>query len=149
MYRGVARTVGMEVIPVDDDIEEEFRALADVFGSYDFFFVHLKKADSLGEDGNYEDKVSFIEKVDKHIPMIEELKPDVLMITGDHSTPSQLKSHSWHPVPFMLHSKWCRCGFVEAFGERELRKGELGTMSATSAMPLALAHAGRLVKFGA
>ena len=102
MYKGIARLVGMEVVEADRGLEELFEALSSQWDKYDFFYVHVKYSDSYGEDGNYEAKEEVLEKLDSLIPKVLELKPDVLVVTGDHSTPSQLKSHSWHPVPVLL-----------------------------------------------
>jgi 2,3-bisphosphoglycerate-independent phosphoglycerate mutase len=151
MYRGVASLVGMEVIDFDGDHpEDEFAALASVWDAYDFFFVHIKKTDSMGEDGNFEGKVKIIESVDAALPDLLALNPDVLIITGDHSTPAKLKSHSWHPVPFLLWAPETAIPDGQAqFGERACQQGGLGTFPALDTMPLALAHAERLNKYGA
>jgi len=151
MYRGVASLVGMDVINFEGDHpEDEFAALAPVWEQYDFFFVHIKKTDSMGEDGNFDGKVKIIESVDAALPDLLALNPDVLIITGDHSTPAKLKSHSWHPVPFLL---WAPETVIpdgqSEFGERACQQGGLGTFPALDTMPLALAHAERLNKYGA
>src|SRR5690606_16399750 len=116
---------------------------------YDFHFVHFKAMDSRGEDGNFDAKVQAIEAVDALIPEVEKLKPDVLVVTGDHSTPSALRAHSWHPVPILIASPWTRPAADQTFGERPCMRGELGVFPAMHIMTLALAHAGRLAKFGA
>jgi len=149
MYRGIARLLGMAVHPPTETIAEEFEALRASFGSHDFFFVHVKPTDSRGEDGNFEAKVKVIEEVDALLPRILELKPDVLVVTGDHSTPAALSGHSWHPVPVLLASPTCRPDRVERFGERDCITGGLGRLPTVHLMALALAHAGRLEKFGA
>jgi 2,3-bisphosphoglycerate-independent phosphoglycerate mutase len=149
MYRGLARLVGMDVIEVESGVEPEFKKLKDLWGKYDFSFVHIKYTDSAGEDGNFERKVSVIEQVDQSLATILDLKPDVLIITGDHSTPSLYKAHSWHPVPVLLRSRWSRHSSVEGFNERELQKGSFGVMNTLDLMTLMLAHSGRLAKFGA
>ena len=149
MYRGIARLLGMEVNPLTYTIEEEFAALEQNFGQYDFFFMHIKPTDSNGEDGNFDGKVKVIEEVDALLPRLTALKPDVLVVTGDHSTPAALKSHSWHPVPVILASPACRPDRVERFGERDCIQGGLGRMPMMNLMPVALAHAQRLTKFGA
>jgi len=150
MYRGLAKLIGMDVLKTGQTIEEEFATLKQQWNKYDFFFVHVKKTDSYGEDGNFANKVSVIEEVDSMIPRIMELEPDVIIVTGDHSTPSLLKSHSWHPVPVLLYSKQCRPDEVTMFGERACMRGGLGPrLPATELMPLALANAQRLEKFGA
>jgi 2,3-bisphosphoglycerate-independent phosphoglycerate mutase len=150
MYRGVAKLVGMDCMPAAHDYEEEFTMLEENWDKYDFFFLHIKKTDSYGEDGNFPAKVHEIEKVDALLPRALALDPDVLIITGDHSTPSLMKSHSWHPVPVLFYAKTCRPDTVTSFGERACLSGALGNrMPAYELMPLALAHAGRLEKFGA
>jgi len=151
MYRGLAGLIGMKNLETEDDtIEEEFNLLEKNWDKYDFFFVHVKKTDSYGEDGNFDSKVKTIEQVDSMIPRLLNLNPDVIIVTGDHSTPSLLKYHSWHPVPVLLYSKYCRADSCESFGERECIKGGLGArFPAVDLMPLALANAKRLEKFGA
>jgi 2,3-bisphosphoglycerate-independent phosphoglycerate mutase len=149
MYRGIARLLGMEVHPPTDTIAEEFEALRASFGGHDFFFVHVKPTDSRGEDGNFAAKVKVIEEVDALLPRILDLNPDVLVVTGDHSTPAALSGHSWHPVPVVLAAKTCRPDRVERFGERDCITGGLGRLPMVNLMALALAHAGRLEKFGA
>lgn len=150
MYRGAARLVGMDVLPTGESVEEEMESLKTHWASYDFFFVHVKKIDSAGEDGDFDRKVSLIEQVDKVIgPTIQQLQPDVVVVTGDHSTPALLRSHSWHPVPVLLYSRHCRSDEVQHFSERECARGALGRFPATEIMPLALANALRLTKFGA
>ncbi len=151
MYRGVSKLVGMDVLPFEGDRpEDEFRAVQDHWEQYDFFFIHIKKTDSMGEDGNFEGKVKVIESVDLALPILLDLQPDVLMITGDHSTPSVLKSHSWHPVPLLFWAPGSLLPDSEHyFGERACGRGGLGTFPAVDLMPLALGHAGRLMKYGA
>lgn len=149
MYRGLARLIGMDAPEVKGDIVEEIELLKKKYADYDFFFVHVKKIDSYGEDGNFEGKVKKIEEFDHILPEIINLKPDVLIITGDHSTPSVLKSHSWHPVPVLLYSKYVIGKTCKSFDERECLKGELGIFPTINLMPLALANCGRLKKFGA
>ena len=151
MYRGVASLVGMQVINFSGESpEDEFTALAKVWNDHDFFFIHIKKTDSKGEDGDFDGKVKVIESVDEALPALLNLKPDVLIITGDHSTPAILKSHSWHPVPLLLWAPGThRPDYLKSFGERTCVLGVLGTFPAMDIMPLALAHAGRLDKFGA
>jgi 2,3-bisphosphoglycerate-independent phosphoglycerate mutase len=152
MYKGVSTLVGMDVLPSDphDTPADEFNRVARAWDRYDFFFVHIKYTDSRGEDGDFEAKAKVIEEVDVALPQLLALEPDVLIITGDHSTPTRLRSHSWHPVPTLLWTPAShRRGAAEAFGETECLRGSLGTVRATDLMPLALAHAGRLAKFGA
>lgn len=150
MYRGVARLVGMHIIPVEHPISNEFRTVADNWHQHDFFFVHVKYTDSRGEDGDFEAKKAVIEEVDEALPILLDLKPDVLIVTGDHSTPSQLKSHSWHPVPTLIWAPGTvRPDGAMAFGETECSRGGLGVFPATELMRLGLAHALRLAKYGA
>lgn len=149
MYRGVSFLIGMDIHPVTPDIPSQFEALEKNFNQYDFLFLHVKTTDTTGEDGNFEAKVKAIEELDAMIPRISQLNPDVLVITGDHSTPSALRSHSWHPVPLLLHSKYARFDGAERFNEYECLKGALGQMPAQNLMAVALAHALRLKKFGA
>jgi len=150
MYRGVAKLVGMDVLETGPEIEEELETLEQHWDDYDFFFFHVKRIDSAGEDGDFERKVALIEEVDTHIPRLLDLEPDVLVVTGDHSTPSFLRYHSWHPVPVILWSKFCRSDHVHRFGERACMGGGLGPrIPGVDLMPLALANARRLEKFGA
>ena len=151
MYRGVAQLVGMDRIKFSGETpEDEFKAVADHWNEYDFFFIHIKKTDSYGEDGNFDGKVKIIEGVDAALPQLLALKPDVLIITGDHCTPAKLKTHSWHPVPYVLWAPaTVRPDMETEFGERACMRGGLGVFPALENMPLALAHALRLNKFGA
>jgi len=149
MYRGIARLLGMTIAPLTDTVEAEIAELKKSFADYDFFFIHVKPTDSRGEDGDFGAKVKVIEKVDSLLPEITGLNPDVMVITGDHSTPAELASHSWHPVPVILASKTCRPDRVEKFGENECVFGGIGRMPTVYLMGLALAHALRLEKFGA
>lgn len=150
MYRGVARLVGLKDLQVKDGtIESEIETLRKHFDEFDFFYFHIKKTDSYGEDGNFDGKVKVIEEFDRYIPDIIGLKPDVLVVTGDHSTPAIMRSHSWHPVPFLLYSATNRGSYLSGFSERECLKGELGIFRAVEAMPHILSHARRLQKFGA
>ena len=149
MYRGLAQLVGMELVGNATTIEEEIDILEQCWNDYDFFFVHFKYTDSRGEDGDFDAKVKATEKLDSIVPRIEALGPNVLVVTGDHSTPAKLASHSWHAVPVLLASDVCRFDGSRAFSERECRTGELGQFEAIYLMPLALAHAERLEKFGA
>ena len=150
MYRGVAKLVGMHVMPPAESMPDEISMLEANWDQFDFFFVHIKKTDSAGEDGNFDLKVNIIEQVDAFMPRIMALKPDVLIVTGDHSTPAKLKSHSWHPVPTLLYSPDCRPDGITEYGERACVHGSLGPhFPSYELMPLALAHAGRIEKFGA
>jgi 2,3-bisphosphoglycerate-independent phosphoglycerate mutase len=149
MYRGVARLVGMETARVPDSDEETVAVLEDGFDDFDFHFVHFKAMDSRGEDGDFPAKARAIAAIDALIPRVEALRPDVLLVTGDHSTPSALQAHSWHPVPVMIASPWARPQPDATFGERSCMRGELGLLPGRELMTLALAHAGRLAKYGA
>ena len=113
------------------------------------FFIHFKYTDSTGEDGDFQAKVEKTEQFDSALPRIESLNPTVLIVTGDHSTPSFLSSHSWHSVPTLLVSDWCRHDLCKTFSEQESTRGGLGTFEAKHLMTLALANAGRLNKYGA
>ncbi len=149
MYRGLGLLVGMDVLPTGDTIESEIETLRAHWNEYDFFFFHVKKTDSYGEDGNFEAKKGVIEHTDELLPEIMALKPDVVVVTGDHSTPWSLKSHSWHEVPVLLWAQALRPDRVTAFGERDCMAGGLGHIRHSDIIPLMLAHAGRLNKFGA
>jgi 2,3-bisphosphoglycerate-independent phosphoglycerate mutase len=149
MYRGLARLIGMDAPDLQGDVQDEIEFLKKHYHEYDFFFLHVKKIDSYGEDGNFKGKVSKIEEFDTFLPDILSLKPDVIIITGDHSTPAVLKSHSWHPVPVLLKSPYVLGQTCQVFTERECIKGELGIFPTVHLMSLALANAGRLKKFGA
>src|SRR4030042_5114057 len=146
MYRGLASLIGMNAPALKGDIREEIDFLKKNYDDYDFFFLHVKKIDSYAEDGNFKGKVSKIEEFDKALPEILGINPDVIIITGDHSTPSVLKSHSWHPVPLLLKSPYVFGDTSKAFTERECIKGEFGIFPTVNLMPLALANAGRLKK---
>ncbi len=151
MYKGVSSLVGMDIINFEGETPaDEFAAIERIWNDYDFVFCHIKKTDSYGEDGNFDGKVHVIETVDEALPHLLKLNPDVLIITGDHSTPCKLKSHSWHPVPFLMWAPaTIRPDDQTSFGERACARGGLGTINSLEAMPLALAHAQRLTKFGA
>src|SRR6266542_474958 len=149
MYRGLAKLVGMETLPVGQALEDSIATLRENWGRFDFFFVHYKYTDTAGEDGDFDRKVAKLEEVNEAIDSLVELEPDVLMVTGDHSTPATMAAHSWHPVPFMLRSKWNRADPCTMFNEVELQQGTLGTFPAKDALPLAMAHAGRFKKYGA
>ena len=149
MYRGLAKLVGMDIIDTGKSLKEEFDTLDQHYAEYDFFFVHFKATDAAGEDGDFGRKVLAIEEVDGLLPRLMDLDPDVIVVTGDHSTPALLKGHSWHPVPFILYSQWCRRDEVAEFSERGCAKGSLGRFPAVQIMPLALANALKLAKFGA
>lgn len=149
MYKGLARLVGMRIVGKAETLGQQIDVLAENWSSYDFFFLHFKYTDSTGEDGDFLSKVKRIEELDAIVPRITALDPTVLIVTGDHSTPSLLKSHSWHPVPTLLYSSCCRSDDCQTFGERTAVHGGLGQFEAKHLMTLALANAGRLGKYGA
>jgi len=149
MYRGVSKLVGMELSPITPDMPTQIDVLEQKFNDYDYFFVHIKYTDSRGEDGDFDAKVKVIEEVDQLIPRIRNLNPDVFVVTGDHSTPAMLKNHSWHPVPVLLNAETARVDLVEKFDDISCINGGIGRQPALHLMGLALAHAQRLVKFGA
>jgi 2,3-bisphosphoglycerate-independent phosphoglycerate mutase len=149
MYRGLASLLGMQLLATGPSIAEEFHTVAAHWHEFNFFYVHVKKTDTMGEDGNFDGKVHVIEEADAALPILTALKPDVLVITGDHSTPAAFQSHSWHPVPTLLASRWCRREANTKFGESSCRVGVWGEFHATSIMPEAMGHAGKLARYGA
>lgn len=149
MYKGLAKLVGMEILETGENLSAIFETAEKYYKDYDFFYVHVKKTDSAGEDGNFEAKKDAIEEADSYIPRLVALQPDVLVVSSDHSTPSLLKTHSWHPNPFLLYSKTSFPDNVTRFSEKECCSGYLGRFQAMYAMSLMLAHAGKLKKFGA
>ncbi len=149
MYRGLARLVNMDVLDAGQTLDAQCSCLEANWNDYDFFFVHFKYTDSTGEDGNFEAKVKRIEELDAAIPRIMNLNPDVIIVTGDHSTPCKMKSHSWHPVPTLIASNVCRTDACTGFGEADCLQGGLGQFPAKYLMSLAMAHAGRYEKYGA
>ena len=148
MYRGLAKVAGMKVIPTGGTFADEVETLGQNFDQHDFFFIHYKPADAAGEDGDFDAKVKCLEELDTFIPQLRELGPDVLMVAGDHATPAIMAGHSWHPVPFMIHSRWTGGEGVSVFNEKACDQGSIGRIPATQIMLLALAHAGKLAKFG-
>jgi 2,3-bisphosphoglycerate-independent phosphoglycerate mutase len=149
MYKGLAKLVGMKIYNADSDTKQELKILKDCYAKHDFFYIHVKHADSAGEDGDFKRKVKVIEQVDSALPQLLNLKPEVIIVTGDHSTPALLKGHSWHPVPLLLYSQWCRHDNVKEFSESACVSGGLGRLHATDIMPLVMANALKLTKFGA
>ena len=148
-YQGIARAVGMDVLATGDDLDAEIETLEACFGQYDFLYLHVKWTDSAGEDGRFQEKVRVLESVDRMVPRILALEPDVLAVAGDHACPSTFREHTWHPVPFLLHSRWSLPCRVAGFTERECLKGSLGRFPASRAMLLLMGHAGKLRKLGA
>jgi len=149
MYRGLARLVGMEVLKTGATFADEVATVRQHWASYDFFFLHYKDTDKAGEDGDFDAKVAALERLDAFVPEIRDLGPDVLVITGDHATPSVLAAHGWQPVPALLWSRYCGADPVTAFTERACATGTLGVLPAHHLMPLVMANALRLTKFGA
>ena len=148
MYRGLAHIMGMEVIQTGMTFDDELDTLERHHQEHDFFYIHYKPADAAGEDGDFEAKVRALEELDARIPRLLALKPDVLVVAGDHATPAILAAHSWHPVPVLVRSETTRGDGVTEFTERGCSGGFLGTFSAVHLMLLALAHAGKLAKYG-
>ena len=148
MYRGLATVAGMNVIPTGKNFAAEMDTLRANWDKHDFFFIHYKPADAAGENGDFDAKVRCLEELDPFIPDILELGPDVLMVAGDHSTPAIMAAHSWHPVPFLLHSKLTKGEGVPTFDERACALGSIGSIPATSVMVMGLSHAGKMAKFG-
>ncbi len=139
----------MQVLPLEGkSLPDELNALERNWEKYDFFYLHVKDTDLAGEDGDFQRKVRIIEEVDREIPRLLKLKPDVVIVSGDHSTPALLKGHSWHPVPTLLYSRHVRADGISTFGERACAQGSLGVLPATHIMPVALANSLRLLKYG-
>jgi len=149
MYRGLAKLVGMDVLKTGGTFADEIGTLREHWQAYDFFFVHYKDTDKAGEDGQFDAKVAALERFDAYIPSVRELRPDVVIVTGDHATPSILAAHGWQPVPVLVWSRYCGADPVTAFTERACAAGTLGLLPAHHLMPLAMANALRLTKFGA
>lgn len=150
MYRGISQLLGLHVPAPPGGLEHSFKQLRQCYGDgCDFYFLHAKQIDSHGEDGDFDSKVKAIEAFDSLLPLVTELHPHVLVITSDHSTPAIMSGHSWHPVPVLLRSKYTRGHETVRFDEVSCRQGALGSRPALHLMGLALAHAGRLEKFGA
>ena len=149
MYRGLARLVGMDVLKTGATFADEIATLREHWQAYDFFFVHYKDTDKAGEDGDFDAKVAALERFDAFVPAIRDLGPDVLAVSGDHSTPSVLAAHGWQPVPALVWSRYCGADPVTAFTERACAAGTLGVLPAHHLMPVVMANALRLTKFGA
>src|ERR671913_18614 len=148
MYKGLARLAGMQLLKEGEGISGEFETLKTNWDDHDFFFVHIKPTDAAGEDGDFDRKASVIEEVDARIPILLDLGPDALAITGDHATPAKLKSHSWHGVPFLLASPYT-LPTADTFGERPCAGGSLGVFQAEEIMGYLMGHALKLNRFGA
>ena len=149
MYRGIARLLGMDVLGRPADLDEQLEILRGAWGDYDYFFLHHTYTDSAGEDGDRARKIAAIERLDAVVPALRDLAPDVVAVTGDHATPSQMAAHSWHPVPTLLWSERCGRDDVDRYGERWCLRGGLGIRPTKTLMPIMLANAGRLQKYGA
>jgi 2,3-bisphosphoglycerate-independent phosphoglycerate mutase len=149
VYRGLSQLVGIDVLDTGNSLDGELNTLENYFKDYNFFFLHIKQVDTAGEDGDFERKVKLIEETDKALERIIKLKPDVTVVTSDHSTPATLGLHSWHPVPVLIHSKLCRPDKIMKFSEFNCLHGGLGRFPATQLMPQVMAHAQKLGKFGA
>jgi len=149
LYRGLARLVGMDLLDAGNTLGDLFSTLQNHFEEYDFISLHVKHIDTAGEDKNFNQKVELIEQLDRHIETMIKLKPDVTVVTSDHSTPAIMGLHSWHPVPVIISSPWCRPDGITKFSEYNCLKGSLGRFPATHLMPLAMAYAQKLGKFGA
>ena len=149
MYRGVAQLAGMSLFPVGEAPADAFAVAKREWANFDYFFIHMKATDMAGEDGNFAAKVAAIEAVDRALPELLALKPDVLCVTGDHSTPVLVKGHSWHPVPVMISGVWAFADGFSRFHEKHARGGTLGVTASKDLIAILLANAGRLDKFGA
>ena len=150
MYRGLAKLVGMDVIKTGATFADEMATLKANWDQYDFLFIHFKRADAAGEDGDFQAKISALEEVDTYIEELHAMQADVFMVAGDHSTPAVVGGHSWHPVPFLFHAKaFSQADHSEGFNEKACARGVLGTFPAKEVLSLAMAHAGRLAKYGA
>ncbi len=148
MYRGLARIIGMKVLATGPTFDDEIDTLHKKIREHDFFFLHYKPADAAGEDGDFSAKVRALEELDARIPQLLDAAPDVLVVAGDHSTPATAAGHSWHPVPLLVRSRLTKGGGVAGFSERSCGQGSLGRLPAANVMLIALAHAGKLHKFG-
>lgn len=149
MYRGIARLLGMDVLGRPADLNEQLAIMRESWDRYDYFFLHHKYTDSAGEDGDRLRKIAAIEQLDAALPELRALGPDVIMVSGDHSTPSQMAAHSWHPVPVVVWSERCGRDDIDVFGERACIRGGLGIRPLKDLMAILLANAGRLAKYGA
>jgi 2,3-bisphosphoglycerate-independent phosphoglycerate mutase len=149
MYRGVAQLAGMTVMPTGETPDDAFATARSRWTEFDFFFIHVKATDMAGEDGDFEAKVAAIEAVDRALPALLEARPDVLCVTGDHSTPVLARGHTWHPVPVLIHAALAGEDHAPRFHEAAARAGSLGLLASRDLMGVLLANAGRLDKYGA
>lgn len=149
LYRGVASACGMQVVPCGKRIGEILDAVESRWADFDFFFLHVKQTDQAGEDGDFAGKVRALEEVDRALPRLLALRPDVVAVTGDHSTPVPMKGHSFHPVPVLIAAATAFVDPCDRFDETAALQGHLGTFPSHALLALLLAHAGRLQKFGA
>ena len=150
MYRGVAQLAGMDLfVPPGEGAAEAIAIAKQQWANYDFVFLHVKGTDMAGEDGNFEAKAAVIEAADAALPGLLALSPDVLCVTGDHSTPASVKGHSWHPVPALIHGKWCFADGFTRFHEKNCRGGSFANLASKDLMAVLLANAARLDKYGA
>ena len=149
MYRGVAKLCGMDSLDGAHSMAEQVALVKQHWADYDFFFIHYKYTDTAGEDGDFHRKQQAVADFDAGLPALLDLKPNVLVVTGDHSTPASMAAHSWHPVPLLLWGDHVRIDAATRFSETHCALGELGTIAAKDVLPIAFAHAGRLAKYGA
>ena len=149
MYKGLAQLVGMKKIEGAQTISDQFETYLNEYDNYDFFFIHYKYTDMHGEDGNFDAKRKSIEELDRALPLLLEKKPDVLAITGDHSTPCKVRGHSWHPQPVLLHSEYSGCDKLERFTETGANLGSLGVFDAKFLIRHMQANALMFDKYGA
>lgn len=149
MYKGLSQLVGMAKIEGPQTIQEQFERYLAEYANYDFFFIHFKYTDKAGEDGNFAAKKKAVEDFDAALPILLRKKPDVLAITGDHSTPCALHGHSWHPQPVLLHSACSGSDKLDRFTETGANLGSLGVFEAKHLIRLMQANAKMFDKFGA
>ena len=150
MYRGLSRLLGMDVADAPSDVDGLFKTYEQhAEDGHDFYFLHIKGTDSAGEDGDLARKAAVIEQVDRRLPRLLATNPDVIVVTGDHSTPAAMAAHSWHPVPILLNARYVRRGTADRFDEAACLRGSLSLRPGAHLLGLALGAAGRLKKFGA
>jgi len=149
MYKGLAQLVGMAKLEGPQTISEQFERYLAEYDNFDYFFIHFKYTDMYGEDGNFAAKKKAIEEFDAALPILLRKRPDVLAITGDHSTPCAMKGHSWHPEPVMLLSDCSGSDKLERFTETGANSGSLGIFQAKYLIRLMQANAKMFDKFGA